>query len=251
LLRLLALTAHPDDEAGGFGGSLVLYAQRGVQTHIVCLTPGQAASNRGGAGSDDELAAMRRKEFANACKILGIAQGEVLDFPDGKLDRTDFYKMAEQVTRRVRKIRPHVMLTFGTEGAITSHPDHSMASLVGTMAFHWAGRTNRFPEHFEHGLQPWRTQKLYYSTWPGFLPDRQPISLAPWTASIEVGEEAFQTKLNAFKAHTSQNPLYDLFEKNVCRFGTTELFHLAATVEPGQMKYETDLFDGVTDHDPA
>ena len=41
--RLLCITAHPDDEAGGFGGTLLQYAERGVETHVVCLTPGQAA----------------------------------------------------------------------------------------------------------------------------------------------------------------------------------------------------------------
>ena len=41
-LRLLCVTAHPDDEAGGFGGVLHLYAARGVETNLICLTPGQA-----------------------------------------------------------------------------------------------------------------------------------------------------------------------------------------------------------------
>ncbi len=194
---------------------------------------------------------MRRKEFARSCEILEIAHGEVLDFADGKLDRTDFYTMVGQVTRRVRTIRPHVMVTFGPEGGITAHPDHSMVSLLATAAFHWAGRTNRFSDQFTEGLKPWRTQKLYYSTWPGFLPDREPIVLPPCTASIEVGQEFFQKKLAAFKAHTSQNPLYELFSQNVCRFGTQELFHLVATAEPRPIKFETDLFDGVTDSEPG
>ena len=60
----MCITAHPDDEAGGFGGSLRLYRDRGVETSVVCLTPGQAATHRGGAANDQELAAARRKEFA-------------------------------------------------------------------------------------------------------------------------------------------------------------------------------------------
>ena len=60
MLRLMCITAHPDDEAGGFGGSLRLYHERSVETCVVCLTPGQAASHRGGAANDQELAAARR-----------------------------------------------------------------------------------------------------------------------------------------------------------------------------------------------
>jgi LmbE family N-acetylglucosaminyl deacetylase len=62
--RLLCITAHPDDEAGGFGGALRLYAARGVETYVTCLTPGQAASNRGGHAADADLAAARREEFS-------------------------------------------------------------------------------------------------------------------------------------------------------------------------------------------
>src|SRR5215831_5182681 len=89
MLRLLCITAHPDDEAGGFGGTLLHYARKGVETHVLCLTPGQAATNRGGARNDDELAALRREEFAASAKILNISHGEVLDYPDGRLYRME------------------------------------------------------------------------------------------------------------------------------------------------------------------
>ena len=79
MLRLLCFTAHPDDEAGGFGGTLLHYARQSVETHVICLTPGQAATHRGGAKSNDELAQMRRKEFAAACKLLQVSSGTVLD----------------------------------------------------------------------------------------------------------------------------------------------------------------------------
>ena len=132
--RLLCITAHPDDEAGGFGGSLLHYANQGVETYVICLTPGQAATHRGGARSEDELSAMRRQEFAAACKMLKIKEGTVLDYPDGKLDQQDLFAVVADLTRRVREIRPDVAMTMGPEGAITAHPDHSMVSVFGTLA---------------------------------------------------------------------------------------------------------------------
>ena len=118
-MRLLCVTAHPDDEAGNFGGTLLLYRQRGVETYVICLTPGQAATHRGGASSDEALAKMRRAEFAASCRILQVTHGEVLDYPDGRLDRTNLYEVVEDLVARVRRIRPHVMLTFGPEGSLT------------------------------------------------------------------------------------------------------------------------------------
>ena len=246
MLRLLLVTAHPDDEAGAFGGSLLLYHDRGVETHVICLTPGQAASNRGVAKSPSELIALRREEFARSCAILKVTHGEVLDFPDGGLDRTDFYAVVERVTRRVREIRPQVMLTFGTEGGVTAHPDHSMASLIATAAFHWSGRNNRFVEQLKSGLKPHFTQKLYYHTARMPFPDREPVALAPASATIDVGRYV-ETKLAAFKAHTTQNPLYERVAGRVRKLGTQELFLLVATKEPQKLKAETDLFEDVVE----
>jgi LmbE family N-acetylglucosaminyl deacetylase len=241
---LLCITAHPDDEAGGFGGSLLLYHQRGVETHVICMTPGQAATHRGTSQSVHELAEMRRREFAVSCEILKVTRGEVLDFPDGALDRTPLHDMVGAVVSRIRSIRPQVVITFGGEGAVTAHPDHSMTSVVATLAFHWAGRSNRYVEQLQNGTCPHRAQKLYYATAGFTLPERQPVSLPPTTAIMEIGEY-FNDKVRAFKAHTSQAPLFPLFEKNVTRRGTKEMFHLVAASIPRVISPETDLFAGV------
>ena|SRR5438045_2835252 len=244
MLRLLVVTAHPDDEAGAFGGTLLLYHERGVETYVICLTPGQAASNRGGAKSVEELVMMRREEFARSCKMLKVTKGEILDFPDGGLDRIDFYSVVEKLTRRVREIRPQVILTFGPEGGITTHPDHSMASLAGTMAFHWAAHSNRFIDQLHSGLKPHHVQKLYYGTSAFPLSDRDPVALPPASATIEIGPY-LETKLEAFKAHTSQNPLYERFSARMRERGPQELFLLAAARDPQKLKAETDLFANV------
>ena len=247
MLRLLCITAHPDDEAGGFGGTLLHYAQRGVETHVICLTPGQAATHRGGANSDEELAQIRRQEFAESCKLLRVTGGIVLNYPDAGLDRLDFNSTAADLTRRVREIRPHVIMTMGPDGSVTAHPDHSMVSIFGTMAYHWAARTNRFPEQLQREVTSHRTQKLYYGTAMFALRDRQPVSLPPYTAIIELGKEGLEAKIAAFKCHKSQAPLFPLFEQTMRGRGSQELFHLAASYTPRKMEMETDLFAGVTE----
>jgi LmbE family N-acetylglucosaminyl deacetylase len=248
MLRLMVITAHPDDEAGGFGGSLRLYHDRGVETCVVCLTPGQAATHRAGAKSDAELAAMRRQEFAAACEILKVSRGIVLDYPDGQLHRQDLYRAVCELTLRVREFQPHVMLTFGTEGGVTGHTDHSMASVFASLAFHWAGRNNRYPDQLNDRLATHRVQKLYYATANFSLPDRQPITLSPATAIIDIGEYV-ETKIAAFKAHVSQAPLVPLFEEHIRRRGRQERFHLAAAVTPNALTQETDLFARVKENE--
>jgi len=247
MLKLLCITAHPDDEAGAFGGTLLLYAESGVETSVVCMTAGTAARNRGTAQSDQELAALRRAEFAASCKLLNVSHGEVLDYPDSKLDRSDFYRAAGDLVLRIRRIRPHVVITFGPDGGLTGHPDHAMAGVFATMAFEWAGRPDRYPEQLAGGLTPHRAQKLYYLAADYVLTDRQPIAPPTVSARIEVGEERFRIKHKAFQLHKTQAPLFEKVEKNIIRREAVEMYHLAATRDPLQATFESDLFDGVVE----
>jgi LmbE family N-acetylglucosaminyl deacetylase len=248
MLRFLGITAHPDDEVGAFGGSLLLYHMRGVETYVICLTPGQAATHRGQARSDEELAEIRRSEFAASCKILHVTRGHVLNYPDGKLNRSDFYEVVGDLARRVREIKPHLIMTMGPEGAITGHADHAMASIFATMAYHWAARADCYPEQLKDGLTTHRTQKLHYSTASFVLPDRPPVSPPPSTATIDI-TPFLEAKIDAFRAHASQGPLVKRFEKAMRLFGNRELFHLAATNQPAVMERETDLAAGLLDRD--
>jgi LmbE family N-acetylglucosaminyl deacetylase len=244
MLRLMCVTAHPDDEAGGFGGSLRLYHDRGVATCVVCLTSGQAATHRGTAKSDAELSALRRREFAAACEILKVDLPIILDYPDGQLYRQDLHKVVGELTLHIRRFRPQVLMTFGLEGGLTGHPDHSMASVFSTLAFHWAGRNNRYTDQLKDGVATHRSRKLYYATADFALPGRQPITLSPAITIIDIGD-LLETKIAAFKAHITQSPLWPLFESNMSQRARREMFHLAASMIPVAGIPETDLFAGV------
>jgi len=247
MFRLLCVTAHPDDEAGAFGGTLALYADRKVEISLICLTAGTAARNRGTARTDQELAGLRIAELKASCEFLGITGCEVLNYPDGKLDRADFYEVVGGLVARIRKSRPHVLLTFGPDGGLTGHRDHAMAGSFATQAFQWAGRPDRYTEQLAHGLQPPRTQKLYWATAAFLLAERGPTAPPPISARIDVGAERFEKKIQAFMKHQTQSPLFDRLRKNLGRMPTQEMFHLAATCEPQYAKLETDLFEGVID----
>jgi len=246
--RILCVTAHPDDEAAAFGGSLRLYHERGAEIYVVCLTAGQAGSHRGLAKTDHELAAIRRKEFAASCEILGIDRGVVLDYADGQLHRVDLYKVVGDLIQHIREFRPDVMLTFGPEGGVTGHTDHSMASVFATMAYQWAGRENRYADQLLDGVTAHRTRKLYYATGNFVLAGRPPVSPPPITTVIEIGDFV-KTKIAAFETHTTQAPVFPLVRDTILSRGPEEYFHLAATTEPGSAARETDLFTGLSAKD--
>jgi len=245
MFRLLCITAHPDDEAGAFGGALALYADRGVEVSLVCLTAGTAARNRGTAKTDEELATFRTAELKASCEFLGIKYCERLPYPDSKLDRANFHEVVGVLVEKIRRIRPHVVLTFAPDGGLTGHSDHAMAGTFATQAFEWAGRSDRYPDQLSQGLQPHHAQKLYWATADFVLPDRMPTAPPPVTARVEVGAERFERKIQAFMKHKTQEPLFDRLRKNLGRARTEETFHLAATRDPREAKIESDLFEGV------
>ena len=239
-LRLLCVVAHPDDECFAFGGALTLAAERGVETSVICLTDGQAATNRGSAASGKELGEMRRAEFVASCKVLGVAHYELLDYQDAQLEFANLSELAGKLVARIRGFRPQVVLTFGSDGALNTHPDHTVVSAATTAAFHWSGSPKRYLELGEI-YQP---QRLYHLTTSYFLPDRQPPLPAPWTLTLDINS-VFDRKLEAFRAHTSQAPLMERTKAMFAEFGQTEHYLLAAAREPRAAWQQTSLFEGL------
>ncbi len=244
MLKLLCITAHPDDEAGAFGGTLLLYGERGVETTVVCLTAGTAARNRGSAKNDVELAETRTRELSDSCRLLGVKHWEILGYQDARLDRTDLFTVVGDLVQRVREIRPHVIITFGPDGGMTGHLDHAMAGVFATIAFEWAVRPDRYPELGA----PHAVQKLYYHTTDYRLPGRQPTAPPVVTAKIDIGKERFEKKIQAFMQHKTQEPLFGLLRKNLEQPPFRELYHLACSRELQTLdRLENDLFADIVE----
>jgi LmbE family N-acetylglucosaminyl deacetylase len=237
----MCVVAHPDDECFGFGGALSLAADRGVETFVVCLTDGQAATHRGSANSGAELGKMRRREFAASCQVLGVSKHELLNYHDGQLVNVPVMEATELLVRRMREFQPSVVITFGGDGGMNVHPDHMMASFWTTTAFHWSGRGARFPESGAE-FQP---DRLFHLTTQAFIPDRQPPMPSPWTAVLDI-ESVRERKSEAFRRHVSQAALMELTKPFFAQYGSEEFYTLVATKEPGPAAQLKDLFEGLS-----
>jgi len=154
------------------GGTLALYAQRGVATYLVCAT-------RGEAGEVDpqylegfqSIAARREFELRCAAEHLGLAGVEFLDYrdsgmpgsPDNRHPRAlvaaSMEEVAARITNHIRRIRPQVILTFDPIGGYR-HPDHLAIHHATVKAFEWAAA----PDFVTEGLPPYQPAKLYFHT---------------------------------------------------------------------------------------
>jgi LmbE family N-acetylglucosaminyl deacetylase len=239
-LKLLCVTAHPDDECFGFGGALMLAHEAGIETSVLCFTDGQAATNRVGADSNEHLGQLRREEFVASCKILDADHYEVLDYQDGQLEFADFSATAAMLVKRIRTWKPDVVLTFGLDGAVNTHADHTMVSAFTTAAYHWAASPKRFPDLGA----PHTARRLYYNTTNFFFPGRPSPLPSPWTVTLDVTRIQHR-KFEAFRAHTSQLPLMEKFQSFFEERVGHEFYTLAATPEPQAAVQQTDLFAGL------
>jgi LmbE family N-acetylglucosaminyl deacetylase len=236
----MCVVAHPDDECFAFGGALALAADAGVETYVVCLTDGQAASYRGDSSSAEELGRMRRAEFVRSCAVLGVSRHEVLDYQDGQLERADFSLATRRIVERIREFRPDVVLTFGADGGLNTHPDHTMVSSIASAAYHWAGWAKRFPElGVPHG-----TARLFHASTSFFMPERPAPTPAPWTVELDV-TGVMARKHDAFCEHTSQAPLMQKTKDWFAEFGRAEHYTLMASATPGPAVLGTSLFAGL------
>ena len=237
---MLCVVAHPDDECFAFGGALALAAERGVETYVICLTDGQAATNRGDAASGAELGKMRREEFIASCKVLGVKHTELMDYQDGRLEFVDFSRAAGRLVERIRRFKPDVVLTFGGDGGPNTHSDHMMVSSLTTAAFHWAGREKRYPD-LATVFQP---RRLYHLSTEFFLPDRQAPLPIPWSVKLDI-ETVRECKNDAFRAHTSQAPLMERTKEVFEVYGGQEFYTLVAATDPQPAHLSNDLFEGL------
>ena len=78
---ILAVFAHPDDEAFSVGGTLAHYAQKGVKVVLACATRGEAGKITDPSMTITDLGQHREAELKRATAALGIPGPGVSGLP--------------------------------------------------------------------------------------------------------------------------------------------------------------------------
>lgn len=132
---VLALFAHPDDEAFRCGGTLALLARRGVRVQVVTATRGEEGScGEPPVCAPEELAAVREVELRCSCRALGLEPPLLLDYRDGALGEVDPGEAVARLLDLIRTWRPRVLLTWPPHG-LSGHADHIAVSRWASAAY--------------------------------------------------------------------------------------------------------------------
>ncbi|MER7755011.1 PIG-L family deacetylase [Kitasatospora sp. NPDC097643] len=271
-LTLMAVHAHPDDEATGTGGVLARYAAEGVRTVLVTCTDGACGDGPGGVkpgepGHDPAaVAALRRRELEASCEVLKIGHLELLEYGDsgmmgwaandapGSFWRTPVDEAAARLADLLRHYQPDVVVTYDENG-FYGHPDHIQANRITTAALkltdltpkvYWTtaprSAMQRFGEVMREFGADWEEPDPAQAEAMAQigLPDEE---ITTWVDTTEFGGQKF----DALGAHASQSENIFFLKMGKERF--TELMGVETFVRvhdtTGAELPENDLFAGL------
>lgn len=160
--RVLAFAPHPDDETLGCGGTLALLAQR-TAVKVILVTDGAGAG-----GLPEGAAQTRQAEFIAALAVLGVADYELWDYPDGSFHDSPGFQA--RLADLFDTFKPDWLLF---PSPLDYHPDHLRLSLALQRAC--AGRA---------------VTQIHYEVW----------SPVPATHYVDIGAVQ-ELKLRAFDCH--------------------------------------------------
>ncbi|MFJ9444647.1 PIG-L family deacetylase [Kitasatospora sp. NPDC101235] len=271
-LTLMAVHAHPDDEATGTGGVLARYAAEGIRTVLVTCTDGRCGDGPGGVkpgepGHDPvAVAAIRRQELEASCEVLKVSHLELLEYADsgmmgwasndepGSFWGTPVAEGAARLAELMRHYRPDVVVTYDENG-FYGHPDHIQAHRITMAALELTDLTpkvywttaprsamQRFGEVLREAGADWEApDPAEAGEMPEIgLPDEE---ITTWVDTTAFGGRKF----DALAAHASQGENIFFLKMGKERF--TELMGVETFVRvkdtTGAAVPENDLFAGL------
>jgi LmbE family N-acetylglucosaminyl deacetylase len=155
-LTMMAVHAHPDDEASSTGGVLATYSAEGIRTVVVTCTNGEFGDGPGGVkpgqeGHDEQAVAKQRlAELRESCAILGVTNLELLGYHDSGMpdweykNRPDAFcnvpvaDVAARIAALIDQYQPQILIAYDDRGPY-QHPDHVHSSLAAQAAFAASG----------------------------------------------------------------------------------------------------------------
>ena len=263
--KLMCILAHPDDESLGTGGILAKYAAEGVETYLITATRGE----RGWMGDEKDdpgleaLGRLRTSELQAAAQALGLRELHFLDYIDGDLDQADPAEAIGKIVAQLRRVRPHVVVTFDPFGAY-GHPDH-----IAISQFTQAAIVAAADPTYGHlnGSTPHRVAKLYYMTdrkdliaaYQSVMGDitmdvdgvvRGAMPWEDWAITTRIDTAKYWRQVwHAASCHRSQLPNYDelaqLSEEMQLKFWGCQTCYRAFSLVNGGRQVEHDLFAGL------
>lgn len=201
--KVLVVSAHAADYVWRAGGTIAKYLKHGAEVHLVILSfGGRGESNdlwKQPGATAESVKAARKAETQAAAEILGLKNVEfwdLQDYPivtDGELD--------ERMVRKIRTVRPDIILTHDRNGADVLNPDHNH---VSQWVFRCSIMANSAGVRME-GLPHTKQMRLF-----GFEPHQTELSGFVPGSFVDI-TETYEQKVAAMKCFKAQSHLIQYY----------------------------------------
>lgn len=272
ILTLMAVHAHPDDEASSTGGVLARYAEEGLRTVVVTCTNGEFGDapgqiKPGQDGHDEEaVAQLRLAELRQSVKILGVSHLELLGYHDSGMpdweykDRPDAFcnvpldLVAGRIGALMQTYRPQVVVSYDAHG-MYQHPDHVHTAQAAAKAAAQTGVPAKFYQVAMRGSswrKVWEALRDLGAEVPEpreFTPEQRRQAAeaeARITTAVDI-RPVLERKRDALLAHASQiqDSWFSKLPPEVAESAFGEESFVRVSDTTGAPVPETDLFAGL------
>ncbi len=195
---MLVISAHAADFVWRAGGAMALYAARGHQVTLVCLSYGERGESARlwRQGYDlEQVKVARHEEAAAAAEVLG-ADLRTFDVGDYPINETP--ELIDRLVDLYREVRPDLVLTHPEKDPWNT--DHALVHHLALKSRIIAQAPGHDPETDVIGAPPVFLFEPHQSEYCGFMPN----------VLLDI-TEVWETKLAAMRCMKGQEHLWDYY----------------------------------------
>lgn len=136
---IFGIFAHPDDEAFGPSGTLLLETRAGTELHLITLTSGDSGMN---PDNHHDLSAVRLKEWRTGGELIGAHAMHYLGYKDSQLCNYTMIEASQRIIELVSEVLASEPASTEVEfmtsdlNGISGHIDHIVAARAACYVFY-------------------------------------------------------------------------------------------------------------------
>lgn len=199
---IFGIFAHPDDEAFGPSGTMLMETRSGTELHLITLTAGDAGTN---PDNHPDLGKIRLKEWKQAADLIGATSTHFLGYKDGHLDNLSMIEASDKIIEIVKKIvkdDKNLIIEFITSdlNGISGHIDHIVAARAACFVFYKLKESDSRFKRIRLSCVPIESMPSLDTSWLFMEPGRKPSEIGETIDAREFRDEIIQI----MRAHYTQ-----------------------------------------------
>lgn len=130
--NIIVISAHPDDEILGVGGTLLKHAAKGDKVHWLIITNVFVSH-----GFSEERVQSRKLEIEKVGEMLGVVGTHVLSYPTMTLSTSTLITMVPEISAIFSEVKPEIIYCLNRSDAHSDHRVTFDAVMACTKSFRY------------------------------------------------------------------------------------------------------------------